>query len=182
MIRCNCSFPNDNSGQKERKPWIIKYLASGLEKNLGMLTMTLADFSDADLLARPCPGANHAAWQLGHLANAELFVLKRAILPRHSRLRIRREVLAEDRTATIDDPKYFPNKNQLLDALQSARAATISWVRTLKPEDLEKQTPEKLRSWEPTVGALLGAVPAHVAMHVGQFQVIRRKLGKPVLF
>jgi len=32
----------------------------------------LADLSDADLLVRPVPGANHIAWQLGHLIAAEI--------------------------------------------------------------------------------------------------------------
>jgi hypothetical protein len=32
------------------------------------------------------------------------------------------------------------------------------------------------------VGDILMLHPAHLAMHVGQIQVIRRKLGKPVLF
>ena len=36
-----------------------------------MLQFTLGDFSDADMLARPAPSANHAAWQLGHLIAAE---------------------------------------------------------------------------------------------------------------
>ena len=27
----------------------------------------ISDFSDADLMARPLPGVNHAAWQIGHL-------------------------------------------------------------------------------------------------------------------
>src|SRR5271170_7679494 len=45
--------------------------ADVLTRNLEMLRMTLADFSDADMLVRPCPGANHAAWQLGHLTAAE---------------------------------------------------------------------------------------------------------------
>ena len=31
----------------------------------------LADLSDADLLVRPVPGANHIAWQLGHLICSE---------------------------------------------------------------------------------------------------------------
>ena len=31
---------------------------------------TIAGFSDADMLARPCPGANHASWQLGHLVHS----------------------------------------------------------------------------------------------------------------
>ena len=31
----------------------------------------LADLTDADLLVRPVPGANHIAWQLGHLLISE---------------------------------------------------------------------------------------------------------------
>ena len=31
----------------------------------------LEDLSDADLLVRPVEGANHIAWQLGHLINSE---------------------------------------------------------------------------------------------------------------
>ena len=31
----------------------------------------LSDLTDADLLVRPVPGANHIAWQLGHLIQAE---------------------------------------------------------------------------------------------------------------
>ena len=33
------------------------------------------DLSDADLLVRPTPGANHIAWQLGHLLAADGFML-----------------------------------------------------------------------------------------------------------
>jgi len=28
----------------------------------------------------------------------------------------------------------------------------------------------------------MNLLPVHVAMHLGQFQVLRRKLGKPILF
>jgi len=34
----------------------------------------------------------------------------------------------------------------------------------------------------PTVAHMALLQIGHIAMHVGQFQVIRRKLGKPVLF
>ena len=40
-------------------------VADNLSRNLDFLKATLADFSDAEMLARPCPGANHAAWQVG---------------------------------------------------------------------------------------------------------------------
>ena len=49
----------------------IQLLTDLLRRDIEMVKATLADFSDADLLARPCPGANHAAWQLGHLIGAE---------------------------------------------------------------------------------------------------------------
>lgn len=40
-----------------------------------MLEMILSDLSDADLMVRPVPHANHFAWQLGHLIAAERNIL-----------------------------------------------------------------------------------------------------------
>src|SRR5436305_835584 len=37
----------------------------------------LGDLSDADLLVRPVPGANHIAWQIGHLIASEVRIAKR---------------------------------------------------------------------------------------------------------
>ena len=36
-----------------------------------LLTTYLSDFDDAELMVRPVPGANHIAWQLGHLVASE---------------------------------------------------------------------------------------------------------------
>jgi hypothetical protein len=85
-------------------------------------------------------------------------------------------------TARNDDPNFFPKKAELLDMFSKVRAATVAWARDLSPADLEKPAPEKLRGWAPTTAHLVAAIPGHVMMHVGQFQVSRRKLGKPVLF
>src|SRR4029078_8537321 len=38
----------------------------------------LADLTDADLLVRPVPGANHIAWQLGHLLTGEHEMMQEA--------------------------------------------------------------------------------------------------------
>ena len=51
-----------------------QFIKHELAGNLEFVKSTLSDFSDADLFVRPCPGANHAAWQLGHLCNAETFM------------------------------------------------------------------------------------------------------------
>lgn len=160
----------------------IELLADVLTKNLDLVKNTLADFTDADMLARPCPGANHATWQLGHLISAEggslglLAPDKARPTPEGFTDKFNKE------TAKIDDTKFFPAKAELLERFSTMRLATIEWAKSLQPADLERQTPERIRRWVPTVGHFLTMMPAHVAMHVGQFQVIRRKLGKPILF
>jgi hypothetical protein len=74
------------------------------------------------------------------------------------------------------------NKAELLQLFEKTRRATVAWVKTLSPQDHLTPTPEKIRGWAPTVGILPVALSGHLAMHVGQIQVLRRKLGKPVLF
>ena len=160
----------------------IELAADVLQRNLELLKTTLADFSDTELLVRPAPSANHAAWQLGHLATSESNLLN-AVRP--GAVTPVPPAFAEKfnkQTAAIDDPSFFPKKAQLLDTLLNLRTATVAWVKTLTPVDLDQPMPEKYRARIATVGHLLAMLPSHVAMHVGQFQVIRRKLGKPLLF
>ena len=156
-------------------------LAELLGRNLEMLKSTIADFSDADMLVRPCPQANHGIWQLGHLAGSEsrtasTLTGSAPIAPADWTDKFTKE------TAAKDDPNFFPKKAEVLDVLSKARAATIAWVRSAQPADFAKPTPERLQKFAPTFGHLVNMTPSHMAMHVGQFQVIRRKLGRPILF
>jgi hypothetical protein len=48
--------------------------------------------------------------------------------------------------------------------------------------DLDKPTQGNMAQFAPTLGALLLLQSNHTLMHAGQFTVLRRKLGKPVLF
>jgi hypothetical protein len=65
---------------------------------------------------------------------------------------------------------------------EKVRSATVKWIRSLTEEDCNRPMPEKLHGFARTWGELAIMIPVHLAMHVGQIQVIRRKLGKPVLF
>ena len=159
----------------------IELLADSLQRNLEMLKSTLADFSDADMLVRPVPAANHAAWQVGHLASSEARLLG-AIKNTAPALPAGWEAKFTKETASKDDPSFFPKKQELLDQLAGARQATIQWVRTLKESDFGQPGPERMRQFVPTIGHIATMMPAHLAMHMGQLQVIRRKLGKPILF
>ena len=157
-------------------------LVDVLRKDLGLFQMTVADMTDADLLQRPVPGSNNALWQLGHLIKAEANMVNEAAgktvvdLPVGFGDRFKRD------TANVDDVAKLGTKADLTALLVKVRDQTCAWVATLTPADLAKPAPESLRRMVPTVGHLAHLFPVHLAMHVGQIQVLRRKLGKPVLF
>jgi hypothetical protein len=160
----------------------LESMAAGLAGNQQFLNMTLADFSDADMLVRPCPGANHTAWQLGHLIAAESKMISGLNLGKMPELPAGFAEKFSKETSTKDDAAFFPKKAQLMDQFAKTRGGAIAWVKSLSPADLDKPGPKGMEQMCPTVGSLIGLLPVHTAMHIGQFQVIRRKLGKPILF
>lgn len=161
-------------------------LAESFMANLESVKFTLADFSDADMMCRPVPAANHAMWQLGHIINSEVNLLSMVApgampaLPEGFA-----KTFGHDMTS-CNDPARFPKKQELLDLFTKVREATIQWIKAVKLPELDKPlppaVPEGLRKRCPTVGHLAMLIPAHTTMHLGQMQVIRRMLGKPVLF
>ena len=160
----------------------VELMADVLNRNHEMLKGVLSDFSDSDFHARPCPGANHPAWQIGHLINAETFMVSHFDAKAMPKLPDGFDKKFNKETSSKDDPAFFGSKQQLMDQFAKTRNATIAWVKTLKPADMDKPGPEPIRSFAPTLGHVVELLPNHVAMHLGQFQVARRKLGKPVMF
>lgn len=157
-------------------------IADALVGSLGMLKMLLSDFSDAEMLARSCPGANHALWQLGHLIRGDTFMLnvvKEGAAPPIPQGWAEK---FDNKTATIDDPAAFPAKAELLAHLEKLRGAAVDAVKSLSPEDLERPLPENLRWAGPNIAALALFPALHMNQHAGQIQVLRRRLGKKVLF
>ena len=161
------------------------YLIKELSGNAGFVAHTLGDFTDADMFARPCPGANHAAWQLGHLTSAEAGA-QQVLAPAHAVALPDgfKDVYNMKANANDDAGKFAPfnTKAQLLELFQKVRAGTVACVESMSLEQLDAKSPEKFAMWAPTLGLLASGQIGHAMMHVGQFQVIRRKLGKPVLF
>jgi hypothetical protein len=154
-------------------------LSKNILQTKGMVDMFLKDFSDADMFFRPAKTANHATWQMGHLANS-----------------IRNLVTAceasvafpfEDDTrfgkskASIDDPAFFPNKSELIARFDQGMDVAAAWVAKLTDAQLAKPTPERMQSFIPTVANVAILLGSHPFMHLGQFTVMRRALGKPIL-
>ena len=151
-----------------------------LDASMLVLTEYLSDFTDADLMKRPAPGANHPAWQLGHLITSE-FDMMEAIKPGVSpRLPAGfREQHAPEQSA-CDEPGRFLSKELYLSLYRQQRRATLSILEMLTEEALNESAPLPFREWASTVGALINAAGTHLMMHTGQFAVLRRKLGKPI--
>ncbi|HBI43759.1 MAG TPA: DinB family protein [Planctomycetales bacterium] len=146
-----------------------------------ILTMYLQDLSDADLLVRPAPTANHIAWQLGHLIASERGMVSENIPgvkypepPAGFAERHNKETASRD--------TGFGTKAEYVDLFNKVRQTTIDAVGKLSEADLDKPTTGPVAQMAPTLGAMLLLNADHAMMHAGQFTVVRRKLGKPVLF
>jgi hypothetical protein len=176
------ALQSGSSSNKELDMSQNNVAVDGLRGDIGFLNMTIGDLTDADLIQRPVPAANNALWQLGHLIAAEASMVNGAAdktvieLPAGFAERFKKEA------ASVNDPAALSTKADLVALFAKVRGATADWAASLTPADLAKETPERIRSFAPTVGHLVHLLPVHVAMHIGQFQVLRRKLGKPVLF
>ncbi len=146
-----------------------------------LVTAYVQDLSDADLLVRSVPGANHIAWQLGHIVGSTAQMLGELgcevpVLP---------DGFAEAytaETAALDAPARFATKPEYLALLDQMKTAILAAIDATPEEDLDKPGPESMREYAPTIGAGLAVLGNHWIMHSGQFVPIRRKLGKAPLF
>jgi uncharacterized damage-inducible protein DinB len=143
----------------------------------------LSDLSDADLLVRPVPGANHIAWQLGHVIVAEIHMV-RSQLPDAAYPELPAGFAEQHgkETASQEPPKGFLTKQQYVDLFNRVREATKATVAKLSDADLDRPTSGQMAQFAPKLGDFLVLVANHTLMHAGQFSVVRRKLGKPILF
>ncbi|MBI2804752.1 MAG: DinB family protein [Planctomycetes bacterium] len=163
----------------QAKDVVKKVLASTHET----LLMFLGDLTDADIVFRPVPGANHIAWQLAHLITAEKFLLD-GELPGVQYPAIPPAIasLGSERTGKVDPPEGYLPKAQYLECFAQMRAATIAAVEKLSDADLDRPNKNSMAKFAPTLGDLLVLTANHTLMHGGQFTVVRRALNKPVVF
>jgi hypothetical protein len=157
-------------------------IRTALKGTQNLVNMYLGDLSDADLLVRPVPGANHIAWQLGHFTATETKLADLSPAFAYPALPKGFAQQHGPETAKQDAAKGFATKEQYLSLFNAVRNATIAALDKLSDKDLDKPTTGPMAQWAPTLGALLLLTSNHSLMHAGQFTAVRRKLGKPVLF
>lgn len=138
----------------------------------------LGDLSDAELMDRPHTDCNHLNWQIGHLICSEhsmLSVMSPGAMPA---LPEGFAAKYEKSTAKSDDSGHFATKAELLDTYRAQRDATLAVLAACSAEELD--APSGV-DYAPTRGALLQMQGAHWLMHCGQWVVVRRQHGKPVV-
>jgi hypothetical protein len=158
-------------------------LKESLKSTQNLVSMYLGDLSDADLLERPAPGANHIAWQLGHVITGEVMMVAEQ-LPKSARPDLPPGFAEQhaDPMAKQDPPKGYSTKAQYLDLFNRVRKSTLEALSGITDADLDRPTIGKMAAYAPTLGSLFILLSSHTLMHAGQFTVVRRKLGKPVVF
>lgn len=142
----------------------------------------LEDLTDEDLFIRPAKGANHMAWQLGHLIAAENMLIN-AVCP--GAMPPLPEGFAEKHdknTAGSDDRGAFCSKQEYVKLMNEQRAGTVAALEKLTDEQLNQAAPEAIQSYCPTVSATFALQASHWLMHSGQWVVVRRMLGRDPLF
>jgi hypothetical protein len=161
----------------------IQAIVAALKSTKSILDMYVADLSDADLFVRPAPTANHIAWQLGHVIAGDPFLMSgQGLELSFPKLPDGFDKLYDKEGSRKDGPDGFLTKAEYLGLFEKVRAATIAAVEKLTDADLDKPTQGPMAPFASTLGELFLLIANHTLMHAGQFTVLRRKLGKPVLF
>lgn len=156
-------------------------IRSSMNLSSTVLKTYISDLDDADLMRRPGEGCNHLAWQLGHLISSEVQLLQAVAPGRGAELPDGfAEAHSKDQCSN-DDPQNFRDKATYIELFDKVRAASLAALDACADADLDQPGPEDFRSFCPTVGDLYTLIATHPMMHAGQFVVVRRQLGKPIL-
>jgi hypothetical protein len=160
----------------------VDAIRSALQSTQHLVTWFLGDLDDADLLVHPVPGANHIAWQIGHLIVSERMLTKDLPDVAYPELPAGFVEQHKNNSPGREGTAGFGTKASYIDLFKKTRQATIAALDKLSDADLDRPTQGGMAQHAPTLGAVFLLVSNHSLMHAGQFSVVRRKLGKPVLF
>jgi len=139
----------------------------------------LDDLTDEEAMQRPHPKCNHINWQIGHLiasengmasaCGGEIPALPEGFAEKYSK-----------ETGGSDSASDFVPKSELMKIAVAQHEAVVKVVGGMSDEDFDKPGPESMRSYAPTMGALVNMMGSHWMMHAGQFVIVRRQLGRDI--
>ncbi len=146
-----------------------------------VLKSYISDLDDADLMRRPGEGCNHLAWQLGHLISSEVRLLDMVAPGQGAELPEGFAAAHAKEACHNDDPASFHDKQTYTELFDKVRAASLAALDAYPESDLDNPAPENFRDFCPKMGDMFTLIANHPMMHAGQFVIVRRQLGKPIL-
>jgi hypothetical protein len=141
----------------------------------------LNDMNDDELMMRPQENCNHINWQIGHLISSDHQMVSGCLpdampaLPEGFAEKYSRETCANN------DAAKFCKKDELFSVYKQQRSAAQAALDKLSDDDLDKPAPEEMQAYAPSVGAAFNMLGSHWLMHAGQWAVVRRQAGKPIV-
>jgi len=145
-------------------------------------TLNLAkDVEPGQMCVRSSPGANHAAYVLGHIAwTDDAFISMLGGGP--SKLP---EGWAEKFGYSLeitDNTSDYPGKDEMLKVMRERREALIEWLGSLSEAELLKPIEGDFAGFARTLAALPSTLAFHEGFHAGQLSACRRALGIERMF
>jgi len=145
------------------------------------LEQLLESMTDEQLMARSCPGMNHAVWIVGHTAWTEDYFMQK-LAGRPGGLPEGWDVLFGNGSEVSDDASAYPDRAELMRVLTDRRDALIGWLMTLDEPQLCRPTEGEMADMVPSFGQLAPFLSFHEGFHAGQLSAARRAVGIGRLF
>ncbi len=138
----------------------------------------VADIPNEKFCEQPVPGANHARWVLGHLANTDNWFA--------STFGKRESVIDESwgkmfgmKTNPVSDPSGYPSVEDVKAALERARLSLIEALKSMDEQQVLAPLTEGMETFAPNLAGAMSTLAWHEGLHAGQLSALRRSLGLP---
>ncbi len=151
---------------------------SALELSRRSTLKMVADIPNEKFCEQPVPGANHAMWILGHLANTDNWFA--------STFGKRESVIDESwgkmfgmKTTPVSDPSGYPSVGDVKAGLERARLSLMEALKSMDEQQLLAPLTEGMESFAPNIAGAMSTLAWHEGLHAGQLSALRRSLGLP---
>ncbi|MFK7778837.1 MAG: DinB family protein [Gimesia sp.] len=160
---------------------IVELAVEQLPRSRNFLLGLLETLSDEQLHVRAGGTGNHALWVMGHVAYADdifvsLFQNEPSCLSEdHAKLFI-------NGTMPSDDPTDYPDRQELLSRMMTARNRLIEWARSLEDDAIWEASPEEIAPIASNAITAIHTSAQHDFFHGGQIATIRASLNMNPVF
>lgn len=124
------------------------------------------------------PGANHALWFAGHMANVDNSFLKR-VVPEQGVERPEYVELFGRGSKPSPNPGDYPPPEEVMAFFRERRQRLSAALSDFTENDLAKPLPHGFPPFIPDFGQFFAFLAWHEGLHAGQISMVRRALGHP---